>query len=111
MNDCILEASSLSRNDAVESETEIQTETLPTGAVGAPSARSVICCQAMTDKPVIPEPPKVPPRRAEHALLRRTSSAELAEALKAHRRWLKHDPRDGRRIHLDGCDLTGAALR
>ena len=65
----------------------------------------------MTDKPVIPRPPKVPPRRHEQPLLRQISPAELAEALKAHRRWLKNGPAGGSRLDLNSCDLTGVALQ
>src|SRR5712692_8051524 len=63
----------------------------------------------MTDKPVIP--PKAPPRRGEQPLRRQISPAELAEALKAHRRWLKDGPTSGGRLDLDGCDLTRVALQ
>jgi uncharacterized protein YjbI with pentapeptide repeats len=71
----------------------------------------VIWCRGMTEKPVIPRPPKVPPGRHEQHLRRQISPAELAQALKAHRRWLKNGPAGGSRLDLNSCDLTGVALQ
>src|SRR5260370_5526228 len=65
----------------------------------------------MPDKPVSRRPQKVSPRRREQPLRHQISPAELAEALKAHRRWLNNGPAGGSRLDLDGCDLTGVALQ
>jgi uncharacterized protein YjbI with pentapeptide repeats len=66
---------------------------------------------AMTEKPILQDPPPAPPRRAEPAPMRRLASADLVEPLKAHRCWLERGRADGRRLHLESCDLTGVALQ
>ena len=85
----------------------------PLTAIRAPAGGREACYAgwAMTEKPIIQDPPPAPPRRAGPAAMRRVASADLVEPLKAHRRWLERGHAGGRRLHLESCDLTDVALQ